>query len=495
VLLIGCLLAGALLLRIDGITRPSLATRELHNALLAREYYLGDGAGLPLWKQHVLRELPNSVTPVEPPVLDHLAAFAFRVTGGEHLWMPRLASTLMWLVGGMLLYLIGVRVTTRDGAVVALALYLVWPYGVLISRLYMPDPTMIALLLGAALTVIRYWEHPSTSRLVFAGFVSSVATAVKPGVAIIFLVALFVALAASRRALLAAIVRGRLALFMALASSLAAAYYVYGTYVHDFLSGQSEGRVEPHRLMTDHFWRGWWEMVSIVLPFPQRQALVALVPLVAGLAGILAARPGSPRGVLVGLWLGYIAYALVFAAYTASHAYYALPLIPILAISIGALAGVLLVRLDKAMPIARRAFIGFIALVVAVAIFKSRPAPANYGPITDYRRIGEITHHTTHAIIVDERLKSPAMYWGWIIGEYWYPPTPSQNLPASGDPFPPGIDAGHATFLIVVGVGELETEERLRKITGALPVVARNSRYAVFDLRGGRALAAASVRG
>jgi hypothetical protein len=39
-------MAGAAFLRrIDGITKPSLSTRELQNALLAREYYFGSGKG------------------------------------------------------------------------------------------------------------------------------------------------------------------------------------------------------------------------------------------------------------------------------------------------------------------------------------------------------------------------------------------------------------------------------------------------------------------
>jgi hypothetical protein len=41
-------------------------------------------------------------------------------------------------------------------------------------------------------------------------------------------------------------------------------------------------------------------------------------------------------------------------------------------------------------------------------------------------------------------------------------------------------------------MNELRTEKRLRSFTGGLPVVERTARYAVFDLRGGRAVAAAS---
>ena len=59
-------------------------------------------------------------------------------------------SALLWVLGGVFLYLIGRRVTSREGALlVALALYLFWPYGVVMSRVYMPDPMTVALISAA----------------------------------------------------------------------------------------------------------------------------------------------------------------------------------------------------------------------------------------------------------------------------------------------------------------------------------------------------------
>ena len=82
------------------------------------------------------------------------------------------------------------------------------------------------------------------------------------------------------------------------------------------------------------------------------------------------------------------------------------------------------------------------------------------------------------------------MYWGWIVGYYWYEPTPGQDLPVAGNPFQPGLHPAEAAYLVVVDMPELRSERRLRLITRSLPVVGRTSGYAVFDLRGGRALAA-----
>ena len=497
-LVLACLLAGAMLLRVDGIGQPSVSTREMHNALLAREYYYGAGAGLPAWQQRVLFELRRSVQPVEPPVLDHFAALEYRIVGGEHLWAPRLISALFWVLGGVFLYRIALRVTSGAGALVAVALYLFWPYGVVMSRLYFPDPMMIALILAGALTVIRYWELESRGRLAAASGVAALATAAKPGIALVFLAVLFAAIAASRRALRHALLRGRLPLFVAVAAAPTLAYFVYGSYIRHFLEseGNAGGRVQPHLVATAHFWRGWWTQVSTVVVFPQHQRAVAVVALVAAGAGLIAIRSAHGRAIVGGLLVGYVAYAFVFAGFTADNAYYALPLVPALALAVGALVGF---GIDRGSAVRRGRFGIVVVAVLAIVVlggYKSLPTAANRTAIADYRRIGELTRHTTRAIIVDQRLRAPAMYWGWIVGSYWYEPTPGQDLPGSGNPFPPGLHAAEAAYLVVVDMAELRSEPRLRMLTRRLPIVGRTSGFAVFDLRGGRALPAArSTRG
>jgi 4-amino-4-deoxy-L-arabinose transferase-like glycosyltransferase len=490
-ILVCVLLVFAFLIRLDGITTPSVESRELHNALIARQLYYGDGAGLPAWKQRVVRELGDVVTPIEPPVLDLIAAAGFRIAGGEELWIPRLVSSALWILGGVFLYLIAGRLMTRPGKVVAVGLYLFWPYSAFISRLYMPDAMMITLLLAGVLAIIRYWERPSFGRLLAAGAVSGAATVAKPGVAILFLLALFVALALSRRALTEAVRQGRLPLFAVLAALPTALYYVYGNYLQDFLSGQAEGRIDPTLVGTEWFWRGWWEMVSIVLAFPQHQTILALIPLAAGLVGVLVARGGLPRATLVGLGVGYVAFAFTFTFHVPSHAYYSLPLVPILALSIGTLTAFLIERLERRRA-ARVTLFACLALAVGVAAYKAHAVVTPRAPaetIAEYRQIGQLTRHTTRAVYVDLRLRSPISYWGWMVGRYWYPPTPSQDLPLSGDPFPPWIDPADVSFFII-DLTELSTEPRLRAFTRDLPLVGRTSQHAVFDARGGRAVEA-----
>ena len=340
--------------------------------------------------------------------------------------------------------------------------------------------------------MILFWEKPTRWRLVAASAVAALATAAKPGIALIFLGILFIALAVAHRALWVTLRRGVLAAFLAIAALPTVVYYVYGSYIEHFLAAEGDAgeRLQPHLVATRHFWAGWWHQLSVVLPFPQQQGYLALVPLGGALAGVLVVRGGVPRAILVGLALGYVAYAFAVAGYTADNPYYALPLLPILALPIGALAGFLLDRADTTWRISALAATALI-FIVAVGAYKGRPPGEDRAAISDYRRIGVVTRHTTDAIIVDERLRAPAMYWGWIVGRYWYEPTPGRDLPLKGNPYPSRIDAAHASYLVVVDMPELQSEPRLRALTRRLPVIAKTRRYAVFDLRGGRAVVAA----
>jgi 4-amino-4-deoxy-L-arabinose transferase-like glycosyltransferase len=419
------------------------------------------------------------VRPIEPPILDYLSMLEFRVTG-ENFWFPRLLSSLCWVIGGVFLYRIAVRLMAPGGAVVALALYLTWPFGAWFSRHFMPDSLMILWLLAAVLAVIRYFERPSRPRFAAAAGVAAVATLIKPGVAFVYLVAVFgaVAVAAGGRHALRRW-GPAFVLFSGIAALPAVVYYVIGTKVADFIwFGASTARLTPENVLRASFWNGWWDAVSYLLRYPQTQELLALAPLVAAAAGIAVAGRGLPRAVLIGLSLGYLAFAVTFAGYVSANPYYSLPLIPLLALCIGTLVSAVAAPLRRVAPGVAYVLFACVAAVVGVAAYKSYavmrvPIPAT--AIPDYRRIGELTHHTTKAIVVDNELRTPSMYWGWIGAEAW-------DL-AEDEP-PPSIHPERADFLVVVGLWQLDTSSGLRRFVRGLPIVGSTSRYAVYDLRG-----------
>ena len=470
------LLGSALALRLAGIDQPSIEQRETQSALLARRWSV-DRESLSEPERRVIAVVDEEIRPIEPPILDAIAATAFRVSGDESFWFPRLVSACFWIAGGVFLLLVARRLTTAGGALVALALYLVWPYAVWHSRLFMPDSLLVCSLLAASWTVMRYWERPSTRRLTAAAGASSFATLVKPGVAFLFLLALFASLALSHGELRRSL-RGPLPLFAVAAALAAALYGVWGLYLTDVIwEGADDSRFETGLLLERTFWSGWWDVVSYLLRFPQPQEGLALLAIALGLAGIAVAPRGTPRATLVGLAAGYVLFALAFANYTSTHPYYSLPLIPILALSIGVLAGRVLEAV-RDRRVLRAALIAVVVAVVAAGVQKSYSTLTPEPPedrIAAYRQIGELTHHTTRSIIVDRQLGTPAMYWGWIVTKAW-------EIDYAQEP-PPWIEADKADYLIVVDTDALERHDGLRSFARGRPVVARTDAFVVFDLR------------
>jgi hypothetical protein len=257
-------------------------------------------------------------------------------------------------------------------------------------------------------------------------------------------------------------------------------YIAIGRYATDFINPDATtGRVTPDLVLTSEFWRGWWDMVSFLLRSPQTQEGLAVVPLVVGVLGLVLAPKGTPRTILLSLVAGYLAFALAVATYTATHPYYALPLIPILSLAIGVVVG----RAYDALAgrrIAQAAVVVVVAATVGVGAWKAHAlitTPAQLEVIADYERIGELTGHTTRAIVVDDNLAHPIMYWGWIVAQAW-------ELDYN-ETLPPWIDPDEEDYVIVVGNHQLD-HVGLRDFTRDLPVVARTDRYTIFDLRGDR---------
>ncbi len=57
-------------------------------------------------------------------------------------------SSLFWLIGGIFLFLLACDFVSFDGAFVSTAYYLLFPYAILGSRSFQPDPLMIMLIVA-----------------------------------------------------------------------------------------------------------------------------------------------------------------------------------------------------------------------------------------------------------------------------------------------------------------------------------------------------------
>ena len=433
-LALGIVFAAGFCLRLYRIGEPLFdfsPVRQYHSALLARGFYewllTGNLKILP----------PDGI--IEPPILELLASITYALTGGEHLWIPRLLSACFWLVGGVFIYLIARKMVSPSAALFAVAFYLLDPAVVLPSRAFMPDPLMIMLLVMSVYAILRYHERPTTGGLMVAIVVSSLALLVKPGICLFQIYGAFFALMVYRRGLLRSLTSGHSVLFAVLSLLPVAFYYAYGTVIGGFLQGQVQGKVVPQYLLEAYFWGGWLEQIG---------SMVGLIAFVGAVIGVLLLRPGLPRALLVGLWGGYLLFGLAFTYHIHTHGYYSLQLIPVVALSLGPVWDRVVGYIgQRDQQYYRRAVVlGFMVLAMVFAIVEQRttimgivnqaggrePFPGKYmgsALIADYearakiyREIGEITGNSSRTIYSAPDFGYPLLYHGRIDGEYW--PTP-----------------------------------------------------------------------
>jgi 4-amino-4-deoxy-L-arabinose transferase-like glycosyltransferase len=496
-LVLGLLFVVAFYLRLYGIYQPPMEfapVRQYHGALLARGFYewllTGDFKTVP----------PDGI--IEPPILELVASFAYLIVGGEHLWIPRLLSALFWMVGAVFLYLIAKRIVSPNAAVFSVFFYLFIPYSVFASRAFMPDPLMIMLLLASIITILRYHEQPSTHRLIIAAIASSLAIFVKPGICLFQLFGAFVSLAVYRVGVRKALISPHFLIFAALSILPTSLYYLYGAFLAGFLHGQTSQKVAPQLLLEASFWEGWFGMIRFV---------VGLVALVGALFGILLLRKGLPRALMIGLWGGYFLFGLTFTFHIHTHTYYSLQLIPVVALSLGPIAALVMKSLNHTVnpnrlgQVGVRSYGGVLVLALSISVLilsvveqrqtisqiaqQERTAPVYARYVAIFQEIGEVVNHSHRTVVLFGDYEYALMYHGRLLGDKW--PSPihiggrqerAREISAE-ERFHRYSKKLSPEYFITSKRWFLLDEELRDFLTENFPLAAQGDNYIVFDFR------------
>ena len=495
-LLLGALVVLGLCIRLYGIGQPPMdviGVRQYHGALLARGFYEWLLTGN-------LKTIPADGI-IEPPILELLAALSYVISGGEHLWIPRLLSTLFWLVGAFFLYLVARKIVSPNAALFSVAFYLFDPAVVLPSRAFMPDPLMIMLLLISVYTILRYHEHPTTGRLMVAVVGSSMALFVKPGICLFQVFGAFSALIVYRKGFIKTLSSPHLYLFTLLTLLPMGLYYAW------FLQGAAD-RIAPDALLSLGFWRGW---------LLQIEYMVGYVALTGALLGVLLLRPGTPRALMAGLWGGYFLFGITFTHHVSTHDYYSLQLIPVVAISLGSLWNFVLADLWRtgSAHLRRMTIAGVFLLILALSAVEQsetisliarqdqgEPFPGksvSHGTTADYERraeiyreIGEIVSHSPRAIIFAPDYGYSLAYHGRLDGRlFLYPESKTVR-----EDFEALYEESSPRYAIIIkrfayysrqvdwGGGKTKEHRGLRPLlTKKFDVVVSDDAYVIFNLK------------
>ncbi len=488
-LIVGFLFVAALGIRLYHIDEPPLdfhATRQYRSLIIARGYYFDNSSSIPEWEKQVAHFSQQKQGILEPPIMEFLVSIGYRILGGEQLWLPRLLSSLFWLIGGGLLYLIGKKIADADVALFGTAFYLFLPFGIVASRSFQPDPLMVMLLLASVFAILRYHDAPSGSWLVIAAVVSALAFLVKPG-SVFAIVGAFAALAVSRQGIRHAVLNRAFLVFAAITLAPTFLIYLYGISSRTFLINEAEKTLLPQLWVSGFFWRGWLNNI---------QGTIGFIPLIGALLGMLIFRRGLPRALMIGLWVGYAIFGLVLNYNLATHDYYQLQLIPIVGLSIGPIIALVMNHLNQIHPqvhwrIAAWSILA-VALLLSLADARSRLANQDFQKkVSIEQEIGAQVNHTTKTIFLSSDYGVPLEYHGLLSGSAW--PLASDlewerlagiSVISARERFDTWFAKDSPEYFIVEDMREFEQQPDLKQFLSKFPIVSENNDYLIFDLRG-----------
>ena len=455
--------------------------RQLHSAIVARGMYYEMSPSVDPAKRSQAVALWQGEGVYEPTIVESLVAFAYLLTGGEHLVIPRLFSILYWLIGGLALYALARRLVSADGAVFSLGFYMVLPFGVTASRSFMPDPFMVMWIILAVLCLVRWEESRSWKWAIMSGIAAGMGALIKPWAGLI-LGTTAIALVLTGWGLKKAV---RTPQIWATALLMVA---IPGIYYGFIFKGSASGYFAywtlgfSHLLVDPGFYIRWIGFLRSMIDFSL---------LVAALVGVsLLAKRG--RAVGLGLWAGYFLFGMVMPYGIYTHDYYNLPLVPIVALCLAPVGSLILSKLAGVSRVWQWAAIGVLIFSLAYPAWVARSAlfAKNYRfePPT-WQRICRQIPPGESIVALTQSNGIFLKYYCWLPVGNW----PSQvdfdlsmaRNGSSGYDFPQVFaekTAGKDLFLVTV-LFELDAQPQLKAALAQYPVVAQDGSFILYDIR------------
>ena len=435
-------------------------TRQLFSAIKARGMYYQTAPDIPEWQRDIALRAYQTDATLEPPVLDSLVAVSYRVFG-EHLWIARIYSSVFWMIGGIFLFLLARELLTLDESLLALTFYLLLPYGIFASRSFQPDPLMVMLILMGWWAAVRWSRQPAWTWAILAGIAGGLAIFVKL-TAVFFVAGGLIGAILSRYSLKEALRASQVWGMAVLTILPGVAYVIYGVYIAGYLGGEFGGRFFPQLLLDPFFYLRWEGKAALILGH---------LGLTLALLGVFFLRTRENRIFVIALWIGYALFGMIFTFHIASHDYYSLPLIPIAALSLGALGGVTVRALAEQAEgsVVTRAFIRAALLFVAVMTFwqtRVEMLSVDYRPQAAFwASVGEALDHQPSVIAVTQDYGYPLVYWGWQRTSLW-PETRSSVFGTGGDDLARRFErlTAEKAYFLVTDFDELDRQPGLEEL-------------------------------
>jgi Dolichyl-phosphate-mannose-protein mannosyltransferase len=495
--------SAALAIRLYDLTDLPLdfhPTRQLVSFIKARGlYYQTKPAGISASEVRTAVRFAKLKADIEPTVFENLVAFTYRFTG-EQVWVARIYSSLFWLIGGIFLFLLARDFVSFEGAIVSTTYYLFFPYTIIASRSFQPDPLMIMLLLAFWWTFSRWTSLtptppsgalrslPSRERgegvrlAILAGLLGGLGIFIKFSAAF-FIIGGALGLILSRFTLRDLFRNVQVWIIMVLGALPTAIYLVYGIFIRGDLASQFSGRFVPALLFNPYNYLQWEVKMSMA---------VGGIFVMLGLLSFFLIQDRNLRIFLYGLWGSYLLFGMFFNYHIATHDYYHLPFIPIVGLSLAPLGDWFFTQLKESTTqrwarIAAYAILTF-GLFSVIWDVRNQMKAVDYRPeAAMWAEIGERLDGKDGILALAQDYGSRLEYWGG---------RGSVNWPHLGDEGYVNVRGGTLTFdqlfnryaskmgyFLVTDFEEFNRQPQLReRLFAFYPLYAEGDGYLIFDL-------------
>jgi dolichyl-phosphate-mannose-protein mannosyltransferase len=511
-LFVGLMFIAAFSVRMYHITSPPLdfhPTRQFHSIIVAQSIYYKMDDSLPEWKKNLSRINEKAMGQEEPPIMEYLAAYCYNVFGKEYLWIPRLWAILFWFVGGYFLYCISIKIANPRSAGLALFVFLFFPFGITLSRSFMPEPLMVMLFLAAINSMILYDRNPTMKRLVITAFLAGFAVFIK--FVVIFPLFFAFAFLMIHHHGFNLIKNKSFILFALIISLIGLPYYVYVIFNSAQLKLAAQQDFTPQIIFTSWFWWNWITQIG---------RICGILPFVLTIVGIFRFRNPTYKTLFIGLFVGQGVFNLVFTYPTATHDYYQVAFFPIAALTIGMWGTNIHILLNYRKTAAMWLMGSFILLTLIVSVYLISRSPQNqpgqglrrrleiaasivcgnqplpkiispdYQRVQRYRKIGQLTEHSDKTVILAYSYGFPLRYYGELAGVNWPITTPSIKRKLDHEPvsvtevFSYIYQHNKPDYFIVTYLTEYHEQPKLNDfLRNHFPVLTEKEDYIIFDLR------------
>ncbi|MBW6467314.1 MAG: glycosyltransferase family 39 protein [Brevefilum sp.] len=455
-------------------------TRQLHSMLIARGMYyeqLDDALGE---RRELAVHQWKSEGQIEPPIMERLSAWGYRLVGTDDLRIPRFLAISFWTAGGIGLFLLLRDVVGAKGGVIGLAYYMVLPFPLYASRSFQPESLMTAAIIFSWWAVVRWVQNKTWTNAVVAGLIAGFAIYVKLP-AVFFVVPAMMAVILTDQKLLKAITHPQVITMAILAVLPALIYHLYGMYMAGFLQSQTSFRLFPDMLRDPFHYLKWKDVINNTL---------GIEFFLIGLAGTLVIKDKRFRAMGLSIFIGYFLYGLVFTYHIVTHNYYQIPLTPAIALGLAAGAAVLINNLPGRKTFGLVVIAGLTFFWMAFNFWDARMTlkHANYRDQPGfYAELGEkLRDYSVVSITPDYGYRLD--YWGWkptinwmSVGDFVMRELAGMDLDKAAI-FAESVE-GRDLFL-VTNFSEFDRQPDVKEILSEnYPIYEQGEGYLIFDLR------------